>query len=47
MHAQYAIDAGDTVFAPEFKSFLQRACDIGRRRALDRPRARFGRSVPG
>ena len=30
--AQYAIDAGDTVFAPEFKAFLQRACDIGRRR---------------
>jgi hypothetical protein len=30
--AQYAIDAGDTVFAPQFKAFLQRACDIGRRR---------------
>ena len=30
--AQYAIDAGDTVFAPEFKEFLKRACDIGRRR---------------
>jgi transposase len=30
--AQYAIDAGDTVFAPEFKTFLKRACDIGRRR---------------
>src|ERR1700736_880088 len=30
--AQYAIDAGDTVFAPPFKAFLQRACDIGRRR---------------
>jgi transposase len=30
--AQYAIDAGDTVFAPEFKAFLQNACDIGRRR---------------
>ena len=30
--AQYAIDAGDTVFAPAFKTFLQRACDIGRRR---------------
>ena len=30
--AQYAIDAGDTVFAPAFKAFLQRACDIGRRR---------------
>jgi transposase len=30
--AQYAIDAGDAVFAPEFKAFLQRACEIGRRR---------------
>jgi transposase len=30
--AQYAIDAGDTVFAPEFKAFLKRACDVGRRR---------------
>jgi transposase len=30
--AQYAIDAGDTVFAPGFKRFLQRACAIGRRR---------------
>ena len=30
--AQYAIDAGDTVFAPAFKEFLQRACEIGRRR---------------
>ena len=30
--AQYAIDAGDTVFAPAFKAFLQRACKIGRRR---------------
>lgn len=30
--AQYAIDAGDTVFAPTFKKFLQRACEIGRRR---------------
>ena len=30
--AQYAIDAGDTVFAPRFKAFLQRACAIGRRR---------------
>jgi transposase len=29
---QYAIDAGDTVFAPAFKAFLKRACDIGRRR---------------
>ena len=30
--AQYAIDAGDTVFAPAFKEFLKRACEIGRRR---------------
>ena len=30
--AQYAIDAGDTVFAPDFKSFLQDACAVGRRR---------------
>lgn len=30
--AQYAIDAGDTVFAPTFKEFLKRVCDIGRRR---------------
>ncbi|HEX3524810.1 MAG TPA: IS66 family transposase [Stellaceae bacterium] len=29
---QYAIDAGDTVFAPKFKAFLQRACEIGHRR---------------
>ena len=30
--AQYAIDAGDTVFAPPFKEFLQHACEIGGRR---------------
>ena len=30
--AQYAIDAGDAVFAPALKEFLQRACEIGRRR---------------
>ena len=30
--AQYAIDAGDTVFAPGFKAFLKRACAIGRKR---------------
>jgi len=30
--AQYAIDAGDTVFAPAFKEFLKRACEIGHRR---------------
>ena len=30
--AQYAVDAGDSVCAPEFKAFLKRACEIGRRR---------------
>ena len=30
--AQYAIDAGDMVFAPGFKFLLKRACAIGRRR---------------
>ena len=30
--AQYAIDAGDSVFAPAFLSFLQDACAVGRRR---------------
>ena len=30
--AQYAIDAGDSVFAPGFKAFLKKACAIGRRR---------------
>ncbi|MCP3687569.1 MAG: IS66 family transposase, partial [Gammaproteobacteria bacterium] len=30
--AQYAIDAGDMVFAPGFKSLIKRALDIGRRR---------------
>ena len=31
--AQYAIDAGDTIFAPDFKAFLEKACAIGRKRA--------------
>jgi transposase len=31
--AQYAIDHGDTIFAPGFKALLQDACAIGRRRA--------------
>jgi transposase len=31
--AQYAIDDGDTVFAPGFKGLLKRACAIGRRRS--------------
>lgn len=30
--AQYAIDAGDSVFAPSLKALLQEACAIGRRR---------------
>jgi len=30
--AQYAIEAGDSVFAPGFKAFLQDACAVGRRR---------------
>lgn len=30
--AQYAIDAGDTIFAPRLKRFLQIACAVGRRR---------------
>lgn len=31
--AQYAIDAGDSVFAPGFKAFLKKACAIGRKRS--------------
>jgi transposase len=30
--AQYAIDHGDTVFAPDFKALLKDACAVGRRR---------------
>jgi transposase len=30
--AQYAIDSGDMVFAPDFKTLLKRACAIGKRR---------------
>jgi transposase len=30
--AQYAIDAGDTIFAPDFRHLLGRACRLGRRR---------------
>ena len=30
--AQFAIDDGDTVFAPKFKAFLRKLCAIGRRR---------------
>jgi transposase len=31
--AQYAIDHGDTIFAPGFKALLKDACAVGRRRA--------------
>ena len=31
--AQYAIDHGDTIFAPGFKAMLKDACAVGRRRA--------------
>jgi len=30
--AQYAIDHGDSVFAPQFKAFLKDACAVGRKR---------------
>jgi hypothetical protein len=30
--AQYAIDHGDTIFAPDFKALLKDACEVGRRR---------------
>jgi transposase len=30
--AQFAIDAGDSIFAPAFLAFLKKACGIGRRR---------------
>jgi transposase len=30
--AQYAIDHGDTIFAPQFKAFLKDACAVGRQR---------------
>ena len=31
-NAQYAIDHGDTIFAPDFKALLEDACAVGRRR---------------
>jgi transposase len=31
--AQFAIDHGDTIFAPQFKEFLKDACAVGRRRS--------------
>ena len=45
--AQYAIDAGDSIFAPAFKAFLQKACAIGRRRPelADATIARYAREL--
>ena len=45
--AQFAIDAGDSVFAPAFKAFLQKACAIGRRRPdlADASIARYAREL--
>jgi transposase len=49
--AQYAIDHGDTIFAPAFKALLQDACEIGRRRpdladaTIDAHRRRFEREL--
>jgi transposase len=49
--AQYAIDAGDTVFAPAFKAFLKDACAVGRRRpeladaTIERHARRLGREL--
>ena len=31
--AQFAIDHGDSIFAPQFKAFLKDACAVGRRRS--------------
>lgn len=31
-NAQFAIDHGDAIFAPDFKALLQDACVVGRRR---------------
>ena len=45
--AQFAIDAGDAVFAPAFKALLQRACAIARRRndLADSTLARYARGL--
>lgn len=45
--ATYAIDAGDTVFAPGFRDLLKRACAIGRRRGelADSTLARYARKL--
>src|SRR5580704_15740280 len=48
--AQYAIDHGDTIFAPEFKALLKDACAVGRRRLerqLERLLARKPTDVEG
>ena len=43
--AQFAIDAGDAIFAPHFKRFLQKLCAVGRRRSdlADATIARYAR----
>lgn len=45
--AQYAIDAGDTVFAPLLRDLLKHACAIGRRRPnlSDRTLRRYARKL--
>ena len=45
--AQFAIDAGDGVFAPGFKALLKKACAIGRRRPglADATIARYARAL--
>ena len=49
--AQYAIDHGDAIFAPDFKALLKDACAVGRRRAeladatLGRHRRRLERDL--
>ena len=47
--AQYAVDAGDAIFAPKFKRFLQLACAAGRRRPdmSDAQMARHARRLAG
>ena len=45
-NAQYAIDHGDTVFAPGFKALLKDACAVGRRRLRSRRRHHCRASPP-
>ena len=40
-NAQYAIDHGDTIFAPGFKALLKDACAVGRRRPRISPMPRL------